>query len=70
MTKKEMVLEHLRTVGSITSLEAFERYKATRLAAIVHDVNERAGRKVIASEDVHGQSYVRYVLVGDRKSVV
>lgn len=35
MTKKEKVLEHLKTKGSITSWEAFTLYRATRLSDII-----------------------------------
>lgn len=35
--QREAVLNHLQTYGTITSMEAFDLYGATRLAAIVHD---------------------------------
>lgn len=31
------ILEHLKTYGSLTSMEAFEKYGATRLAARIHE---------------------------------
>lgn len=41
MNKTEKVLEHLRTHGSITSLEAIELYGATRLSAIIFSLRNR-----------------------------
>lgn len=35
LTKTDKVLNHLRTFGCITSLEAIELYKATRLSDII-----------------------------------
>ena len=34
-TQKEVILEHLRKYGSITSMEAIEKYHITRLAAVI-----------------------------------
>lgn len=44
MNKTEKVLEHLRTHGSITSLEAIELYGATRLSAIIFSLRNRGIR--------------------------
>ena len=35
MTQKEMVLRHLETFGSITSMEAFNDYGITRLSDVI-----------------------------------
>lgn len=35
-TQRSAVLAHLQNHGSITSMEAFERYGATRLSAIIY----------------------------------
>lgn len=35
MTQKEMVLEHLRTNGSITSMDAIMKYGITRLSDVI-----------------------------------
>lgn len=40
MTQYETILNHLQTNGSITSLEAFVKYRITRLAAIIHNMKE------------------------------
>lgn len=44
-TKRETqtghILGHLRTYGSITSMEAFELYGATRLSAIIFELRKK-----------------------------
>ena len=39
--KTEEVLKHLKEYGSITSLEAIEKYSATRLSAIIFNLKKR-----------------------------
>lgn len=39
--KTEKVLEHLRTYGCITSMEAINRYKATRLSDIIYRLRNK-----------------------------
>lgn len=41
MTKTQMVLKHLESGRSITSLEAFREYGATRLSAIIFNLRNR-----------------------------
>lgn len=36
MSQKQMILNHLKENGSITSMEAFKKYGATRLSDIVY----------------------------------
>ena len=61
------VLEHLQTHGCITSLEAIELYKATRLGDIIYRLRGR-GYKIttinIPFVDMYGtkSSYGKYVL--------
>lgn len=38
--KTELVLEHLQSKGSITSWEAIQEYKATRLSAIIFNLKK------------------------------
>lgn len=38
MTQREMILEHLRTVGSITSAEAMQQYGVYRLASRISEL--------------------------------
>ena len=39
-TKTLKILRHLKKYGSITSLDAFENYRATRLSAIIYRLRE------------------------------
>lgn len=41
MTKTQKVLEHLKVKKSITSMEAFKLYGATRLSAIIFVLRKR-----------------------------
>ena len=65
--KTEKVLEHLQTHGCITSLEAIEKYKATRLSDIIYRLRRR-GLNIetidIPFVDMYGtkSSYGKYVL--------
>ena len=65
---KEIILEHLQEHGSITSLEAIEKYRCTRLSQYIYLLRKEG--YVIESEDVSfihsitgrkGQ-YSRYIL--------
>ena len=65
--KTEKVLQHLHTHGCITSLEAIDLYKATRLSAIIFNLRKR-GLKIqtidIPFIDSNGTKsiYGKYVL--------
>ena len=66
--KTEEVLKHLKTYGCITSLEAIEKYKATRLSDIIYRLRHRGYRIEtldIPFVDVYGTKsvYGKYVLV-------
>lgn len=67
ITKKKMVLDHLKKYGSITSLEAIENYGATRLSAIIFNLRKQ-GYNIdtvdIKSVDRYGNSvvYGKYVM--------
>lgn len=41
MNKTQMVLEHLKNYNSITSMEAFQKYGATRLSAIIFNLRKQ-----------------------------
>ena len=49
-TKTSKVEQHLKTYGTITSLEAIELYGATRLSAIIYNLRKRG--MDIDTEDV------------------
>lgn len=68
MSKKDKVLEHLRTKNSITSLEAIELYGATRLSAIIFNLRNE-GFKIVTENipmtDRFGNKtyYAKYILL-------
>ena len=53
MTKKQKILNHLKSGKSITSMEAINLYGVTRLAAVVHTLKRE--RHPIESENVKGK---------------
>ena len=66
-TKTTKVLEHLKQYGSITSLEAIEKYSATRLSAIIYNLRKKGydiETKDIGFTDRFGTKshYGKYVL--------
>lgn len=69
---KEIILEHLQTHGSITSLEAIQEYKCTRLAQYIlllrKDGYEIRNEDVPFIHSVTGRksTYARYWLEADR----
>lgn len=40
ITQTKLVLDHMKRYGSITTLEAFQRYGITRLAARISDIRK------------------------------
>lgn len=67
MTKTQKVLNHLQTRKTITSIEAFNLYNATRLSAIVFNLRHR-GYDIstcdMETQDEDGRTirYARYIL--------
>lgn len=47
MNKTLAVKEHLEKKGHITSLEAIERYGATRLSAIIYNLRNNYGMEIV-----------------------
>ena len=45
-TQKELILKHLQEHGSITSMEAFTLFGATRLSAIIYDLRRKDGYNI------------------------
>ena len=67
---QKQVLEHLQTHGSITQLEAFTKYKAMRLAAIIIRLRQRYNITTIMETDpATGSQYARYYYKGIKEEV-
>ena len=68
--KTKKVLEYLKSNGSITSLEAYDLFRATRLSAIIFNLR-KYGYEIISkpetytNEDGITSYYVRYVYEGE-----
>lgn len=69
MTQKELVLEYMRTRGSITTFIAFEEFSICRLSERIREL-ERDGHVINHTPVTHGsKSYVAYSLVeGEQKA--
>lgn len=69
VTKTDMVREHLEKNGSITSWEAIQNYKATRLSAIIFNLKNIHGMDIeseMIEDSINGTRYCKYVLGGAR----
>ncbi len=68
-TKIEMVKKHLKKKKSITSWQAIELYKATRLSSIIfnlrHTYDWNIESKQMSKKDSNGENlnFVKYVLI-------
>jgi len=64
--KTAKVLNHLMENGSITSMEAFETYNATRLSAIIFNLRQQ-GYDILTHEthgsNDSGYTYATYYLI-------
>lgn len=69
-TKTGAVLNHLQTVGSITTWEAIQLFNATRLSAIIFNLNKKYLIRAEWCEGIdsfgNNSRWVRYVYEGER----
>lgn len=77
MTQNEAVLKHIKTHGTITSMEAFELYGITRLSARISDLRGMGyniGSTTVTTKNRYGQTtnFAEYRLLEetDRKGNV
>lgn len=65
-TQKDEVLKHLQKYGSITSLEAFDRYGITRLSAVIYKLKKehKITSEALVTRNRYGHivQYARYKL--------
>lgn len=67
MTQKELVLDYMRTRGSISTFIAFEEFSICRLSERIREL-ERDGHLINHTPITHnGKQYVAYSLVEGRK---
>jgi hypothetical protein len=63
-TKTGKVLAHLQEHGSITSWDAIQLYRATRLSAIIFNLRDEGYDITSKNEKGEGQHWTRYVYKG------
>ncbi len=66
VSKTAMVKKHLLTKKSITSWEAIEKYKVTRLSAIIHKLRESGWNITNKKLSNENSNFVKYVLVNKK----
>lgn len=72
-TKKSLVLKHLQEYGSITSLQAYDLYGATRLSSIIFDL-KKEGHNIMTKDlntlDHLGNkcTFANYMLISNEQS--
>lgn len=72
MSKQEKVLNYLKTHRKgITSMQAIDLFKATRLSAIIFELRKKYNIVTIKeqgiSEEGHPYPYARYVYINEEK---
>ena len=62
-SQRQMILQHLRTKGSISALEALSLYRCNRLAARIEELRKAGhGIETDMKTDLTGKRYARYHL--------
>lgn len=69
MSKTTKILEHLKSHKTITSWEAINLYRATRLSAIIFNLKKRYNIQTVMQMDVTENGrlyhYAEYVYLGE-----
>ena len=70
-TQRDKILEHLEDNKTLTSMEAFEKFGATRLAAQIHDLRKKGydiETRMCAGKNRYGGhcEYAKYVFHGKK----
>lgn len=64
---QKSILEHLKTHGSISQLEALKLYGSMRLAAVIIRLRERYNIKTVMQTDpTTGSQFARYFYEGEK----
>ena len=69
-SKSQMVLAHLQTHGSITTWEAIQLYRATRLSAIIFNLRAKGYNIESVDRKGDGCNFVEYILHEAREDAV
>lgn len=60
-TQCQMVIEHINDYGSITSLEAINKYGITRLGSVIHILRRKDGYNILSKNETSKNKYGRKV---------
>ena len=61
MTQKEKIAKHLKSGKTITTIQAFQKFGCTRLAAVISDL--KPGMKIVAENvRINGKNLAKYKL--------
>lgn len=66
-TQEATILEHLMAYGSITSWEAIQKYRITRLSAKIYDLKKMGYRIRTDFESNEETHWARYTLIMEDK---
>ena len=61
-TQNEMILHHIKTHGSITTIEAFTLYGITRLSGRIWELRKNHKIEGVKETNKNGKTYMRYFL--------
>lgn len=50
-SQRDIILTHMIDYGSITSIEAFEDYKVTRISAVIFDLRHKDKINIVMTRD-------------------
>lgn len=65
--KQMKVLEYLKANGSITSMEAIEKFRATRLSGIIYRLRSRYDISTMMMDGENGGApYAKYIFKGEK----
>ena len=62
LSQTEVILNHLKKYGKITSLEAFGEYQILRLSARIHDLRDLGYNITTESKTKNGKTFAIYHL--------
>lgn len=62
MNQNKTVLQHMEKYGSISSYEAFDKYRITRLSARIHNLREEGYNIITENKVKNGTHYAVYRL--------
>ena len=66
-SQKDMILIHLQMYGTITSWEAIEKFRATRLSGIIFNLKEEGHNISSKTENRDGKHWAVYTLHQENK---